>query len=51
MPLANRYLGAINDARNEGLLPAWDGFEGAHTADSLRIVEDYINGVNPQVLR
>jgi D-alanyl-D-alanine carboxypeptidase len=50
MPLANRFLGAINDARNEGLLPAWDGFEGAHTADSLRIVEDYINGVNPLVL-
>ena len=39
-------LEAINDAVKEGTLPRFDGFEGAELADSLRIVEDFVNGIN-----
>jgi hypothetical protein len=45
-PLAAPYLAAINDAASNGTLPPFSGFEGAVWADSLRIVEAYINGVS-----
>ena len=46
LPLAGPYLEAINDAAAKGTLPRFEGFEGAELADSLRIVEDFVNGVN-----
>ena len=46
LPLAGPYLEAINAAAAEGALPHFEGFEGAELADSLRIVEDFVNGVN-----
>ena len=46
LPLAGPYLEAINNAVTEGTLPRFEGFEGAELADSLRIVEDFVNGVN-----
>ena len=46
LPLAGPYLNAINDAATKGTLPRFEGFEGAELADSLRIVEDFVNGVN-----
>jgi hypothetical protein len=39
-------LAAINDAASNDTLPPFSGFEGAVWADSLRIVEAYINGVS-----
>ena len=46
MPLADPYLEAINEAAEQGTLPRFEGFEGAELADSLRIVEDFVNGIN-----
>ena len=46
LPLAGPYLQAINEAASQGTLPRFEGFEGAKLADSLRIVEDFVNGVN-----
>ena len=46
LPLAAPYLAAINDAALNGTLPPFSGFDGAEWADSLRIVEEYINGVS-----
>lgn len=45
LPLAGPYLDAVNEAHRQGTLPAFEGFEGAHVADTLRIVEEYINGI------
>lgn len=49
VPLASPYLQALNEAHKRGELPAFEGFEGSQTADSLRIVDRYINGVAPAV--
>lgn len=46
LPLAGPYLESINHAAKNGTLPRFEGFEGAELADSLRIVEDFVNGVN-----
>ena len=46
LPLSGPYLESINDAAKNGTLPRFEGFEGAELADSLRIVEDFVNGVN-----
>ena len=45
MPLAAAYLEAINDAQQSGQLPEFQGFDGAHTADEVGIVSNYINGI------
>ena len=45
-PLAAPYLAAINNAASNGTLPPFSGFDGAEWADSLRIFEEYINGVS-----
>lgn len=45
LPLAGPYLDAVNEAQRQGTLPGFEGFEGAHVADTLRIVEEYINGI------
>lgn len=47
LPLAGPFLDALNESHKRGDLPKLDGFEGAFIADSLRILEDYINGINP----
>lgn len=46
LPLAGPYLEAINEAAEQGTFPRFEGFEGAELADSLRIVEDFVNGIN-----
>jgi zinc D-Ala-D-Ala carboxypeptidase len=46
MPLAGPFLDAINAAQADGTFPPFSGFDGAHTADSLFILEHYINGVS-----
>ncbi len=48
-PLARPYLQAINKATKSQTFPHFSGFDGAHTADTLNIVTDYINGVNAQL--
>ena len=50
-PLSSAYLGALNHAVKKGTMPPFEGFEGAQWADSLRVVEDYINGINPVLKR
>ena len=50
-PLSSAYLSALNKAVNQGSMPPFEGFEGAQWADSLRIVPDYINGINPALKR
>ena len=47
LPLSGPFLRAINEAYRKENLPEFEGFEGASVSDSLRIVEDYINGINP----
>ena len=46
LPLSGPYLRAINAAATQGTLPRFEGFEGAELADSLRIIEDFVNGIN-----
>ena len=46
LPLAGPLFEAINDAVTEGTLPRFEGFEGAELADPLRIIEDFVNGIN-----
>jgi zinc D-Ala-D-Ala carboxypeptidase len=47
MPLAKPFLDALNDAHSQGKLPEFKGFEGAQTADSLGLMDLYINGISP----
>lgn len=46
MPLAGPFLDAINAAQADGTFPPFSGFDGAHTADSLLILDHYINGIS-----
>ena len=50
-PLSSAYLSTLNKAVNQGSMPPFEGFEGAQWTDSLRIVQDYINGINPALKR
>lgn len=50
LPLAQPFLEALNAAHLSGELQGFEGFEGADTADSLGLMEHYINGVAPSLL-
>ena len=47
LPLSGPFLEAFNRYAESTEFPGFIGFEGAHTADSLRILERYVNGIAP----